>query len=126
MTLSGHEKWNFWYCTRLGVLPEWRSGLVVEQLLFEAVKSRAKSLIPKADTYIWEIASPDIALLNGLRQDIRSGGTIRTRADKDQAIHALRSARRLEVFGWLHALIATTLAKEPLSITSPFERNHHA
>ncbi len=117
--LSGHRDGAFWYCTRLGVLPDWRDGLTVEKLLFEAIKDTCAVLLPKAQTVIWEVEAPDLILLTELRQHIAAGGKLKTWPDQQRMSQAMRSARRLELFDWFHAFIATTPSGSPLTITSP-------
>jgi|SRR5579863_4816 len=117
--LSGERNWKFWYCTRLGVLPEFRGGLVVEELLFKAIREQACPLVPEAKTFVWEVEAPDMLLLNDLRHHLMTGAKLRQWPDPERMAHALRSARRLEIFGGIHALLATTPSGEPLTITSP-------
>ena len=119
ISLSGHNDWEFWYCTRLGVLPEWRAGLAAEKALFQLVKEKTQELLPKATTFIWEVEAPDILLLDELRQHLAKGHKLKKWPDQKRMMQALRSARRLELFGWIHARIATDPSGVPLTITSP-------
>jgi hypothetical protein len=118
LTMSGHTDWEFWYCTHIGVLPPWRNGLFTEELLFDAVEKRIKSLLPKAVTVLWESPPIASALLKDVRQHVNAGGKISDRPDKDAILQALRNARRLELFDWVHSLIAMTPAKQPLVMSS--------
>lgn len=118
-SLSARTDWPFWYCTRLGVLPEHRSRWAIERLLFQIVRERADHLHPTATTCVWEVEAPDLVLLNELRGYLAGGQKLKTRPDQNRMASALRSARRFALFSGIHSLIATTSSGLPLSITSP-------